>query len=99
MGARVRVVPRMWVARSTGLKRRLVPPLRGVCAAVRWYSEASTSDAGEPSTVKALHRQPDMLSRYEPRLIRNFRCAVASIDVGTAVSSTRKKSSIASVSA
>lgn len=76
VGTRVRVVPRMWMAGSAGLKRRLGPPLRGVCAAVRWYSATPTSDVGEPSTVNALHRQPDMLSRYEPRLIRNFRYAL-----------------------
>lgn len=73
------VLLRMWVAGSASLKRRLGPPLRGVCAAVRWYSATSTSGVGEePSTVKALHRQPEMLSRYEPKLIRNFRCALYS---------------------
>ena len=76
VGTRVRVVPRMWMAGSTGLKRKLGPPLRGVCAAVRWYNATSTTDVGEPSTINALHRQPDMLSRYEPRLIRNFRYAL-----------------------
>lgn len=27
-------------------------------------------------TVNDLHRQPDMLSGFDPSLIRNFRCAV-----------------------
>lgn len=55
-------------------------PLRALCATVRWCS-ASSSSPGQPTTVNDLHQRPEMLARFDPSLIRNFRCALQSTSV------------------
>ena len=53
-------------------------PLRALCATVRWCSASSSPSTARPSTVNDLHQQPEMLARFDPSIIRNFRCTVKS---------------------
>jgi len=69
------MVLRTWVLGTRGLRGGAVSPLRGICAAIRWCS-ASAAPGAEPATVNDLLKQPEMLSRFDPSLIRNFRCAL-----------------------
>lgn len=75
----------MWLHIGSRSGRGTLPvaPLRGVVAAVRWCSVAPSSreaeaQSGKPSsddvlTIKSLHRQAELLARFQPPLIRNFR--------------------------
>ncbi|CAM9717234.1 unnamed protein product [Ectocarpus sp. 12 AP-2014] len=78
------MVLRAWVTGPKGLRGGLAAPLRGICVAVRWCSTNSSSDAAgrhPEMTVNDLHRQPDILSGFDPSLIRNF-SIIAHIDHG-----------------
>lgn len=74
----------MWlhVGSRSGRGTLPVAPLRGLVAAVRWCSVAPSREAeaqpGKPPaddvlTIKSLHRQAELLARFQPPLIRNFR--------------------------
>lgn len=48
-------------------------PVRVISPLLRWASSITQTELEALSTVKELHREPELLSRFEPRLIRNFR--------------------------
>lgn len=57
-------------------------PLRGIFVAARWLSANSFSEERQPENVNDLHQQPEMLSKFDPSLIRNFRYARGAVKSG-----------------
>ncbi|CAM9574843.1 unnamed protein product [Scytosiphon promiscuus] len=72
---------RAWPLGQRGLRGGVVAPLRGIFVAARWLSANSFSEERQPANVNDLHQQPEMLSKFDPSLIRNF-SIIAHIDHG-----------------